>query len=463
MAKVSGEYLPLSVLGEFPSDWNESTLEEVCHQVTDGTHDSPKPVAEGGYPLVTGKAIKDRRVDFSVTYNISDAEHQKVIERSKPERDDILFANIGNSIGDLVRVQTDRPFSIKNVALFKPNPSKVSARYLEYFLLSEQVQGFIKGSTRGSAQPFIGLGSLRGFPVPLPPMNEQLSIGALLGALDDRITLLRETNATLEAIAQALFKSWFVDFDPVRAKAEGRQPEGMDAATAALFPDSFEESELGLVPKGWGIKSVAEVAEVVKGKSYTSKELAEQHDTALVTLKSFARGGGFRLDGFKPYTGSYKPAQVVVPGDLIIAYTDVTQAAELIGKPAIVIGVEDYQTLVASLDVGIVRPDIQKVSRQYLYGLFRTESFQSHTFAHTSGTTVLHLAKDGVGSYQFSCPPNEIIQSFSVITDALSERCQNNIDQVRNLTQLRDTLLPRLISGQLRLPEAEALMAEVAS
>lgn len=144
-----------------------------------------------------------------------------------------------------------------------------------------------------------------------------------------------------------------------------------------------------------------------------------------------------------------------MPGDLIIAYTDVTQAAELIGKPAIVIGVKDYQTLVASLDVGVVRPDSKKVSRQYLYGLFRTDSFQSHTFAHTSGTTVLHLAKDGVGSYRFSCPPNEIIQYFSVITDVLSERCQNNIDQVRTLTQLRDTLLPRLISGQLCLPDAE--------
>lgn len=312
----------------------------------------------------------------------------------------------------------------------------------------------------GSGQPLLNQATLNSIEVSVPPPSDQKRIGGFIASIDDRITLLRETNATLEAIAQAMFKSWFVDFDPVRAKAEGHQPKGMDAPTAALFPDSFEESELGLVPKGWGIKSVAEVAEVVKGKSYTSKELAETHDTALVTLKSFARGGGFRLDGFKPYTGSYKPAQVVVPGDLIIAYTDVTQAAELIGKPAIVIGVEDYQTLVASLDVGIVRPDIQKVSRQYLYGLFRTDSFQSHTFAHTSGTTVLHLAKDGVGSYQFSCPPSDIIQSFSVITDALSERCQNNIDQVRNLTQLRDTLLPRLISGQLRLPEAEQAVEE---
>jgi len=235
----------------------------------------------------------------------------------------------------------------------------------------------------------------------------------------------------------------------------------MDAATAALFPDSFEESELGLVPSGWKASRIADVAEIVKGKSYSSKDLADLHHTALVTLKSFERGGGFRLDGFKPYTGNYKPSQIVSSGDLIVAYTDVTQAAELIGKPAIVVRVEEYQTLVASLDVGIIRPDITKVSRQYLYGLFRTESFQSHTFAHTSGTTVLHLAKDGVGTYQFVCPPSEVMESFSSIAEILSERRQNNIDQMRTLTQLRDTLLPRLISGQLRLPEAEVMIEEV--
>lgn len=335
----------------------------------------------------------------------------------------------------------------------------ICSDFIYWVLRTPNYRDHCRGCATGTTTLGLAREDFLGFPIPKPSATDILLV-ELLEGIESRITLLRETNATLEAIAQALFKSWFVDFDPVRAKAEGRQPEGMDATTTDLFPDSFEESELGLVPKGWGITSVAEVAEVVKGKSYTSKELAETHGTALVTLKSFARGGGFRLDGFKPYTGSYKPAQVVVPGDLIIAYTDVTQAAELIGKPAIVIGVEDYQTLVASLDVGIVRPDIQKVSRQYLYGLFRTDSFQSHTFAHTSGTTVLHLAKNGVGSYQFSCPPNDIIQSFSVITDALSERCQNNIDQVRNLTQLRDTLLPRLISGQLLLPDAEQAVEE---
>ncbi len=289
--------------------------------------------------------------------------------------------------------------------------------------------------------------------VPYPPLHIQNEVAAVIDTFDDRITLLRETNATLEAIAQALFKSWFVDFDPVRAKMAGRAPDGMDEATAALFPDSFEESELGLVPRGWRVHSIGDVADVVKGKSYSSKDLTDNHHTALVTLKSFERGGGFRLDGFKPYIGSYKPTQVVQPGDLIVAYTDVTQAAELIGKPAIVVGVEDHAVLVASLDVGIVRPNAEQVSRQFLYGLFRTESFQNHTFSHTSGTTVLHLAKDGVGTFRFVCPPIALVNAFSEIAEALAERRQTNIDQMRTLATLRDTLLPRLISGQLRLPE----------
>ena len=150
---------------------------------------------------------------------------------------------------------------------------------------------------------------------------------------------------------------------------------------------------------------------------------------------------------------SYKPSQVVEPGDLIVAYTDVTQVAELIGKPAIVVGVENHATLVASLDVGIVRPDPEQISRQFLYGLFRTEAFQSHTYSHTSGTTVLHLAKDGIGSFVFSCPPIGLVNAFSEVAESLVERCQTNIDQMRTLASLRDTLLPRLISGQLRLSE----------
>jgi len=288
----------------------------------------------------------------------------------------------------------------------------------------------------------------------LPPtLAEQNAIASVLGALDDRIENLRATNETLEAIVQTLFKSWFVDFDPVKAKAAGKAPVGMDAETAALFPSEFEESELGLIPKGWAVCRVDQVAAMVKGKSYTSAELVDTNGTALVTLKSFKRGGGFRLDGFKPYAGKYKEEQVVIPGDLIVAYTDVTQAAELIGRPAIVVGVDAYRTLVASLDVGIVRPKFETMSRQFLKGLFSTPAFEYHTKARASGTTVLHLAKNAVEEFRFACPIDALSQKFAEIADPLSATVQRNIDEAYSFESLRDSLLPKLISGELRLSE----------
>jgi type I restriction enzyme S subunit len=143
--------------------------------------------------------------------------------------------------------------------------SIASCRYL-FFVISHQVN-HLKELSVGSATKFLTKTILNNLPVALPRLEEQERIAELLGALDDRITLLRETNATLEAIAQALFKSWFVDFDPVRAKQEGRAPEGMSDATAALFPDGFEESELDLVPKGWRYSTVGESFILTMGQS----------------------------------------------------------------------------------------------------------------------------------------------------------------------------------------------------
>jgi type I restriction enzyme S subunit len=435
-------------------------------EIGDGYRAKNNELGGNGLIFLRAGHVKDTHIDFD------GVDHFKVIDKSRfkgkmSHLGDVVVTTKGNSTGRIAFVTSGMPEFV-----YSPHLSFWRSR-------DESVlcQGFLRAWSRGvefnlqlqsmsrstDMAPYLSLTDQKRLKITLPAIEQQRSVSELLDALEDRITLLRETNTTLEAIAQALFKSWFVDFDPVRANAEGIVPEGMAAGTAALFPDNFEESELGLVPRGWEVVSVADVAEVVKGKSYSSKDLVGTHHTALVTLKSFARGGGFRLDGFKPYVGNYKSSQVVMSGDLIVAYTDVTQAAELIGKPAIVVGVEDYQTLVASLDVGVIRPDTAKVSRQYLYGLFRTESFQNHTFAHTSGTTVLHLAKDGVGTYQFVCPPHALVHEFSSIAEALAERGQNNMDQMRAITQLRDTLLPRLISGQPHLPETEASIKNMLS
>jgi type I restriction enzyme S subunit len=447
------------------SEWDWIRLGDCCLKIGSGatpTGGKDAYLEHGPFMLIRSQNVYNDGFKSNGLAFISN-EQAKKLDGVAIEANDVLLNITGDSVARVCLAPTKYlPARVnQHVAIIRPKPALFDSRFIRYFLVSPTQQDLMLGlAAAGATRNALTKVMIEDFKVPCPPLSMQSGISDILSNLDDRITLLRETNATLEAIAQALFKSWFVDFDPVHAKAQGIAPEGMDEATAALFPDSFEELELGLVPKGWSVTSVSQVAEVVKGKSYSSSELAAQHDTALVTLKSFARGGGFRLDGFKPYTGKYKPNQVVVSGDLIVAYTDVTQAAELIGKPAIVVGVEEYKTLVASLDVGIVRPEPSKCNRQFLYGLFRTEPFQSHTFAHTSGTTVLHLAKEGIGSFQFPCPPVELIVAYAEIAEAIVGRSQTNIDLMRTLATLRDTLLPRLISGQLRLPEAEVILEE---
>ena len=293
----------------------------------------------------------------------------------------------------------------------------------------------------------------------IPEYPEQHTIARILGSLDDKIELNRRMNATFEAMARAIFKSWFVDFDPVRAKIEGREPAGMDAETAALFPDEFEVVDGQEVPKGWTKTTIRDFIEVIKGRSYKSAELQDS-DKALVTLKSFQRRGGYREDGLKSYIGTFKPEQIVLPGELIVAFTDVTQEAEVIGRPAIVSANPAFKTLIASLDVGIIRSKHQSISVPYLYNLFQSEDFQAHIAGYTSGTTVLHLAKDGIPSYQFIKPEDPVLDKYHEIAGPMFSLIEQNLQQSRTLAAIRDTLLPKLISGEIRVPDAILEAAE---
>jgi type I restriction enzyme S subunit len=304
--------------------------------------------------------------------------------------------------------------------------------------------------------PSLNTQLLSNVPIYYPPLSEQHAVAHVLGTLDDKIELNRQMNETLEAMVRALFKSWFIDFDPVHAKAEGRDP-GLPADIAALFPDSFQDSDLGEVPKRWAVRSLGELIKTVKGCSYKSDDLVDS-DTALVTLKSFARGGGYRPDGLKSFAGSYKPEQVVTPGELVIACTDVTQAAAVIGRTAVVRGATRYRTLVASLDTLIVRPNSQDMTRSFLYFLGRTDDFVAHTYSHTTGTTVLHLAKEAVPSFAFALPPAQLVREFDSLANPVLNRIQAADEQSEAITILRDTLLPKLLSGELRVKDVDRLM-----
>lgn len=286
--------------------------------------------------------------------------------------------------------------------------------------------------------------------------GEQHAIAHILGSLDDKIDLNRQMNETLEAMARALFKDWFVNFGPVRAKMVGIEPPGLAADIAALFPAALDAEGK---PVGWDKRQLSSLARVIKGKSYSSSELAPSK-TALVTLKSFNRGGGYRQDGLKEFTGKYKPEQEVFSGDLIISYTDVTQAAEVIGKPALVMSDDRYEHLVISLDVGVLRP-LKAEYNFWLYGLALTDEFQNHTRAHTTGTTVLHLAATAVPGFSITFPGDEIISVYHELAGILFEKIEVNIKESKSLERLRDLLLPKLLSGEIRIREAEHLVSEL--
>ena len=324
-------------------------------------------------------------------------------------------------------------------------PKSCDARFIAYSLQTNTVKDWLVQNSTGSTMASLNQATIARLPVSLPVIQEQKRVADILESLDDRITLLRETNATLEANAQALFKSWFVDFDPVRAKMEGRAPEGMDEATAALFPDSFEESELGLVPKAWVVSVVGEVVETVGGGTPDTKDLSywepAEHCwttpkdlsgiTAPVLLdterKLSAKGVAKISSGLQP-TGTLLMSSRAPIGYLAIAQMPVAINQGYIAMPP-----------------GSTLPPI--------YMLHWCRQNMDTIKNHANGSTFMEISKKAFRPLLILVPPVEILERFVGTASSLFDRLVENERQAKTLADLRDTLLPRLISGQLRLPE----------
>jgi len=289
----------------------------------------------------------------------------------------------------------------------------------------------------------------------LPPSTpESLFLVELLEALESRIRCLGETSATLEAIAQALFKSWFVDFDPVHAKAEGRKPEATDAATAALFPSEFEASELGPIPKGWQVATLSEHADAERGLSYKGAGLTAADDgLPMHNLNSVLEGGGYKYAGIKYYNGTYKERHLVEAGDIIVANTEQGHHHRLIGFPAIV----PHRFTNGIFSHHLYRVRAKKgspVARHWLYHCLMTPAVRDQIIGCSNGSTVNMLKPAGLQIPQMVVPPAKLCRAFDAIAEDLRTKIEGGVDRAETLAQLRDTLLPRLISGKLRLPEA---------
>jgi type I restriction enzyme S subunit len=366
---------------------------------------------------------------------------------------DLVFPHRG-SIGEVGIVPDDGRKYVISSSLMKLtcDESKALPLFVYYFFKSELGKFELLKNSSQVGTPGIGqpLASLKSIKILLPPLPVQMQIIDMLGAVDDRIALLRETNATLEAIAQALFKSWFVDFDPVRAKQEGRVPEGVDDATAALFPDSFDESVQGSVPKGWRVTTLADAFDI-----NPKRQLRKTVSGPYLDMASLATSGHCVDPPIKRDMGSGAKFR---NGDTLLAR--ITPCLEN-GKAAFVDFLDDEQIGWGSTEFLVLRPK-PPLPEYFGYLLCRHPAFRDYAIQSMSGTSGRQrVQNDVLGRYLLTVPDENVATDFSGIVESVQKCIAANHAMARTISTLRDTLLPRLISGQLRLTEAAELPGQL--
>ncbi|CAM8665801.1 HsdS Restriction endonuclease S subunits [Comamonadaceae bacterium] len=421
------------------------------------------PVGAAGIPLIATNCIDSSNLypRYETTRFVSD-ETYRTWFRGHPQPGDILFVCKG-SPGRTNWVPEKVDFCIaQDMVSVRADPNKIYPKYLFAALRSSVVQVQIDNMNVGTMIPHFKKGDFGKLNIPVPSSDIQRLIGDFYFSISEQIALLREINETLEAIAQAIFKSWFVDFDPVKAKAAGLAPGGIDEVTAALFPDSFEKSALGLVPEGWSTTTLADHVTADRGLSYKGSGLCGAEDgIPMHNLNSVLEGGGYKYAGLKFYKGDYKDRHLISAGEIIVANTEQGHDHKLIGFPALV--PECYPKGILSHHLYRVRIREEScLTRQFIFHMLMTNAVREQIISCANGSTVNMLKSAGLEIPKFPCPPIEILNAFDAIATLIRSSIEANVEEIKTLAELRDTLLPRLISGKLWLPETIQEAVEMA-
>jgi type I restriction enzyme S subunit len=435
------------------SEWPMVAVDEVCELIVDCVNKTA-PVADERTPyrMIRTTNVRNGRIDLTDCKHVDYATYEKWTRRATLKRGDVVLTREA-PIGEVGYVaDPDGVFLGQRLMQYRANGRVLDSRFLLYAFLSPNLQaqfGSHEGS--GSVVSHIRVGDCFKFKLKLPTLPEQKRIADLLGALDDRIALLRETNATLEAIAQALFKSWFVDFDPVRAKKDGRIPQDMDEATIALFPNGLDKRQLREVPHGWRIEKFGVMC------SYLNRGLSPKYvDEGGVLVLNQKCVRDFAVDFTKGRR--HDPAQrkidgrELVVGDVLVNSTGVGtlgRVAQLLHLP---------ERCIADSHVTVVRAGPQ-LTWPYLGQLLK--QMQPEIEAMGEGSTgQTELSRSKLGDLPILVPSPEVLARFDAAVLPLKQRVSIQTQQAQTLATLRDTLLPRLISGQLRVPEIRHAAAE---
>lgn len=335
-------------------------------------------------------------------------------------------------------------FAIDTAFYLEPGED-IDIRWAYYCLLTYDINNM----DSGSAIPSTSREAFYNLPVRIPLKPEQLAIANILGTLDDKIELNRRTCETLESIARALFKSWFVDFDPVRAKMESRQPAGMDTETAAIFPDSFEDSPMGKIPKGWAVKALDEVMEI-----NPQRQLQKGESAPFLEMKNMPTRGHRPLSWMeRPFSSGTR----FINGDTLVAR--ITPCLEN-GKTAFVDFLYDGQTGWGSTEYIVLRPK-PPLSLVHGYFLARSDDFRAFAIQSMTGTSGRQRVQtSSLKRFVIVAPSKGVAKEFSRLAEPIMQLIRANDTQTGTLSVLRDTLLPKLISGEIRVKDAEKFVEE---
>ncbi len=436
-------------LPALPDGWQYISLEALSQEksITYGVV-QPGTAVSDGIPIIRVNNFKDGRLDLSDVMHIA-PEVESKYGRTRLAGGEVLLTIVG-SVGQVAVVPRSlNGFNVaRAVAVIHPI-KEVSANWIAICLRSPLAQHLLGSRANTTVQATINLKDLRALPVPIPPVAIRQAIEDLIYSLDDRIALLRETNATLEAMAQALFKSWFVDFDPVHANA-GTRAATLPAELQALFPSTFTDTSQGLVPAGWRVGTIADFAEL-NPESWTTKkhpakvayiDLANAKDNVIADIAEFdfdaapSRARRVLRDG-DTIVGTVRP------GNRSFAF--IQDAAE---------------NLTGSTGFAVLRPKHQR-NTAFIYLAATNDNSIDHLTHVADGGAYPAVRPEVVASLTCTCPPPEVLDAFNDVAAELLMKIAKNHQQAQTLATLRDTLLPRLISGQLRLPDVVAALAEV--
>ena len=441
------------------------TIGEIA-KIYDGPHATPKKVGDGPYFLSISSLVGGK-LDLSKSPRISEEQFEKWTRRVTPKPGDLLFS-YETRLGEAALMPEGVKACLgRRMGLLRPNKNKVDPKYFLFAFLGPDFQQEIKKRTiYGATVERIALRELPEFPIRLPPLPKQRAIAHILGTLDDKIELNRQMNRTLEAMAQALFKSWFIDFDPVvvnalhagnpvpekfaqRAAHYRDNPRALSLPEDTLrqFPDRFQDSELGPIPEGWKKGCVAEFGDVVCGKTPPTKDKANYgEDVPFIKIpdmhgKVYVTSTEIRLSqkGAETQSSKYIPPNsvcvscIATPG-LVVLTSSVSQTNQ---------------------QINTVVP--KSTSPYYVFCALRRLGEQIRA-GGSGGSVFSNLNKSRFSALRVLLPERRAVDIFHIAVEMWFENMLANDKQSHTLTTLRDTLLPKLISGELCVPDAEKLL-----